>query len=359
MKIIRILSKFFIGLLLVVAVFLGTLTALEYRPDDIEQVKIDGEIDGLIRIDETTRLMAFNIGYAGLGAAEDFVMDGGEKGRPDSEADVLAYLTGIQALMTAQDIDIYLLQEVDRPSRRSYFINQEGILHEYLGSETYNSSFGINFKAYFVPFPVSFTDYIGSVESGVQTLSRYHVDAAFRHQFPGSFSWPNRVANLKRCMLVSYLPIENSDQSLILINVHMSAYDDGSMRAQEMAYLKEFIEAAYAEGHYVIVGGDFNQTFPGAEDIYPVKDDTFFAPSLIGPDFFSDDFTFYYDPTVPTSRLLNQPYDPEDENTQYYIIDGYLISHNIEVLDVYTLDDAFSHSDHNPVIVDIRLKDNE
>lgn len=359
MKIIRILSKVFILLLLATGLFLGTLTALEYRPDDLEEVDVKGNTNAMIQLNETIRLMAFNIGYAGLGADEDFVMDGGTKGRPDSKDDVLYYLSGIKDLLTSEPIDIYLLQEVDRPSRRSYGLDQEKVLHEYLGLDTFNYSFGINFKAHFVPFPVSFTDYIGAVESGVQSLSRYDVDEAYRHQFPGAFSWPGRVANLKRCMLVSYLPIDNSEQKLILINVHMSAYDDGSMREQEMAYLKSFIEAAYAEGHYVIVGGDFNQTFPGAEDIFPVKDDTFFAPSIIAEDFFSDDFTFYYDPTVPTSRLLNQPYDPQDKQTQYYIIDGYLLSNNIVVTDIYTIDDDFRYSDHNPVVIEISLIDSD
>ena len=33
-----------------------------------------------------------------------------------------------------------------------------------------------------------------------------------------------------------------------------------------------------------------------------------------------------YDPTIPHTGLLNQPYDVESEKTQYYVIDGFILS---------------------------------
>ena len=59
---------------------------------------------------------------------------------------------------------------------------------------------------------------------------------------------------------------------------------------------------------------------------------------------------------MPTCRLLNQPYDPSDvENTQYYVIDGYLISPNLNVERVETLDEGFAFSDHNPVLLTLTM----
>ena len=53
--------------------------------------------------------------------------------------------------------------------------------------------------------------------------------------------------------------------------------------------------------------------------------------------------------------LLGAPSrDPKD--FQYYIIDGFIVSSNIEVLDVFTDDAGFVSSDHNPVVIDVRLK---
>ncbi len=352
----RLFYRFILGLLLLVVAFLGFLTAVEYRPDDIESVPVLNEGSQTLMLDQAMTLMTFNIGYGGLGATEDFVMDGGEKGRPDDKSVVEGFLSGITELMLTYEADVYFMQEVDRPSRRSYYIDQVELLHETVGLEQYSMSFALNFKALFVPFPVSLTDHIGRVESGMQTLSVFEQKHAERYQFPGKFSWPVRVVNLKRAMLVNRIEIADSEQDLYLINVHLSAYDDGSMRALEMALLREFIQELYNAGHYVIVGGDFNQTFPDAEGVFPVVNTDHFEAAVIEEGYFGDNFSFTIDPTLPTSRLLNQPYEPDDPKTQYYIIDGFLISDNIELIDVYTIDAAFEHSDHNPVMLEVKLK---
>ena len=68
-------------------------------------------------------------------------------------------------------------------------------------------------------------------------------------------------------------------------------------------------------------------------------------------------FGYAYDLTVPSCRLLNQPFDPADaENTQYYVIDGFLVSPNVEAA-AQTLDEGFAFSDHNPVLLTVKLGD--
>jgi endonuclease/exonuclease/phosphatase family metal-dependent hydrolase len=234
-------------------------------------------------------------------------------------------------------------------------VNQTDVLLETLGS-SYSQQFAYNFKALFVPFPVSLTDHLGYVESGIATYSTYRVSSAERQQFPGSFSWPLRIANLKRSMMVSVLPIEGSSKSLIVVNLHMSAYDnDGSLRAQEMAFLKSFMEEQTALGNYVIIGGDFNQTFPEADGIYVVPDE-FYVAYPIEDSWLPNGYQYQVDINSPSCRLLNQPYNPSDSNTQYYIIDGFIISNNIMVeIAAETLDYDFLYSDHNPVILTIKL----
>jgi endonuclease/exonuclease/phosphatase family metal-dependent hydrolase len=308
--------------------------------------------------------MTFNIGYAGLGEDEDFVMDGGQKGRADSLSVVEDYFDGIKSLLDTYPSDFYLLQEVDQKARRSYNLNQVDGITESLG-DMYSSQYALNFKSIFVPFPLSLTDYIGPVESGIQTLTKYDVSDSERHQFPGAFSWPLRVANLKRAMMVSTFEINDSDKELIIVNLHMSAYDsDGSLRDQEMAYLKTFLEAQNELGNYVIVGGDFNQTFPDAADLYPVNSD-FYEAYTIENDFIPDGYRFEVDLSEPTCRLLNQPYDKDSDLTQYYLIDGFIVSDNIELVqvspeamyDVMTINHEFLYSDHNPVIMKFKLID--
>lgn len=352
-KIIKWFLKIVLLIVLMAGGFVGYLTLTEYKPKPIEEIQIEQNPTLKVTQNQTISLMTFNTGYAGLGEDEDFVMDGGKKGRPDSKSVVEAYLEGIEGLITTHEADIYLLQEVDLKARRSYEINQ--VDHYKALLPTYHSTYAYNFNAVFVPFPVSLTDYIGPVKSGIQTLAKYQIESSERHQFPGEFSWPLRVANLKRAMLVNTYSIEGSAKKLVVVNLHMSAYDgDGSLRAQEMNYLKTFMETQTSLGNYVIIGGDFNQTFPTAIDIYPPKPGLYQAYP-IEANFLPSGYIFGIDITDPTCRLLNQPYNPNSELTQYYIIDGFIVSDNITIDSVDVIQDDFKYSDHNPVYMTITL----
>ena len=171
------------------------------------------------------------------------------------------------------------------------------------------------------------------------------------------FSWPVSTANLKRCLLVSYLPIEGSDKQLVLVNLHLEAYDDGEGKIAQTKQLREFIQSEYEKGNYVIAGGDFNQVFPGSLDVYPNTHPENWEPGILAEDTAPDGWTLAYDMSVPSCRLLNQPYDASDtENTQHYVIDGLILSPNVQLKTVETVDAGFENSDHNPVLVTVVLE---
>ncbi len=362
MKFLKVLLMGILSLVIILGVLLGILTLKEYKPALVEDLRIENNQNQTVKRLQEMKVMTFNIGYAGLGENEDFVMDGGKQGIPENKEVVLDYFEGIKQIIEDYPSDFYLMQEVDIQSRRSYDINQLLGVSSDLG-QSYSSQFAYNYKAPFVPFPVSFTDYLGHVESGIATFTNYRVESSTRYQFPGSFSWPLRIANLKRAMMVSVFDVENSEQDLYIVNLHMSAYDSsGTLREQEMAFLKAFLEEQDQLGNYVIVGGDFNQTFPEAKTVYPTKEGLWEAYP-IEPEFLPSGYSFQIDMTSPSCRLLNQPYNPDDELTQYYIIDGYIVSNNIDVLPyddnsdgVKTLDYDFMYSDHNPVVLKFLLQ---
>lgn len=341
-----------LGLILfIVGGLLGYFTIVEYNPKPIIQETVYSH-SNLNYSNQPLKIMSFNIGYGALGKDEDFVMDGGKKGRADSKAVVEGYFQGIQDLLVAHESDIYLLQEVDFNSRRSYDINQVNLNAQLFSN--YDNVFSYNYKAKFVPFPFSFTDYFGRVNSGLQTLSKYPIIQSYRHQLPGAFSWPIRTVNLKRAIQPNYIHIEGQNKQLVVVNIHLSAYDDGSMRIKEMAYLKDFIENEYNKGNYVIVGGDFNQTFYEAKDTFPHQDGTW-EPLIMDADTLSENFMFAIDPLTPTCRSLHAPY--EDDDFPYYIIDGFIVSKNITVTNINTINHGFLYSDHNPVILEVILND--
>lgn len=365
-KALKILLIVVIVIISAALLFVLTLQVFEYRPKETTVLEIANpladESTYYVPISETITVLTFNIGYASLSETEDFVMDGGVKARMDDSESVQANLDGIKGIIEDADADIYLIQEVDVDSSRSYHINQYAQLSDLVQMPV---TLGYNYRCIFVPFPLNPSQMMGEVNSGIMTATDYYVESATRHQLPGEFSWPLRLANLKRCMVVSRLPIAGSDSELIVINVHLSAYDDGSMRLQEMAALQTLIQSEYDAGNYVIVGGDFNQTFPGSYTktndeysyLYELKDPTYWQAYGMDSTWFNEhSWQILADNTVPTCRLLHQPYDPINlENNQYYVIDGFIVSPNVQVLSVTTLSENFKYSDHNPVKAEFQL----
>lgn len=114
----------------------------------------------------------------------------------------------------------------------------------------------------------------------------------------------------------------------------------------------------YDKGNYVIAGGDFNQTFSGTDtSMYPLQSSDLCACGLLDESSFSDSFTFQMDNSAPTCRSLDRPFDSDDSTFQFYLIDGFIVSDNIEVETLRTLDKGFVNSDHNPVYMTFSLKD--
>ena len=64
---------------------------------------------------------------------------------------------------------------------------------------------------------------------------------------------------------------------------------------------------------------------------------------------------YAWDSAAPTCRLLNQPYSAGSSGTQFYVIDGFILSPNVEPVSVRTQDAEFAVTDHNPVVLEARL----
>ena len=293
-------------------------------------------------------ILSWNIGYAGLGKDSDFFMDGGKEVQAADGETVYSYLDGIADFLKDEDPDLLMLQEVDRNSKRTYGMDEAAILARG------ESAFAYNYSCPFVPYPMP---PIGRVNSGLLTSTDFAIADAQRLALPCPFDWPVRTANLKRCLLVSYLPIEGSDKQLVLVNLHLEAYDDGEGKLAQTKMLLDFVSAEYEKGNYVIAGGDFNQTFPGSMEKYPIVHDDYWVPGMLDGADLPEGWSYVYDVDSPTCRLLNRPYDVNDtENNQHYVLDGFIVSPNVEVESVENVDLQFRYSDHNPVKLVVNLK---
>lgn len=372
-RIARLFLTLILSILCIAVLYIGTMQVTEFRPETETSLELQNNLSDdemhYVGLNEIIKILTFNIGYASLSATEDFAMDGGTKGHMDNVESVEANLEGIDSILTSQAADIVLLQEVDEESHRSFNTLQYTRFQSLLGMP---NTLGINYRALFVPFPFTPSEMMGKVNSGIASFTNYYASEATRIQLPGEFSWPIRLANLKRCLVVTRLPIRNSEKELVVINLHLSAYDDGAMRLQEMAALQAILSEEYALGNYVVAGGDFNQTFPGAYTVtldadnqavydyqFELKDPTYWQAFGMDSTWF-DTTGFQFGVEIgfanPTCRLLHQAYDTENpDHNQYYYIDGFIVSPNVQILTVNVINDDFRYSDHNPVVMQFKL----
>ena len=337
-------------LLLLCGGFVGFLSVTEYRPEPAEQALLGGSPTEILEGD-TLRIMTFNMGYASLGTDASFVMDGGTGSGQADEETVNRNMEGIAGILQEAGADIYMLQDIDLASDRTFYRNQLAEFEVLLPG--YEWAYAPNFRCRFVPFP--FPDPFGDIDSGIATYSRFDMEDAQRISLPNPFPWPVSMANLKRCMLCARFPIADSERELVILNFHLEAYDSGEGKQAQTDAVLNLIRQEYEKGNYVIAGGDFNQIFPGVETV--VKPTSEWVPGNLDPlpeDF--DGWRYVYDDTIPSCRLLNQPYEPGDPLTQFYLIDGFIVSPNVEVREVQTLNEDFRFSDHNPVRMEVRLK---
>jgi len=362
-KILKGVGVLVVLVLLAVIAFVLWLTVTEYRPEAVEGVEVqtvnteyqDEAASGRsISVGDSLTVLSLNTGYAGLGKEADFFMDGGTGVNPTA-TDTEKNRRGIGGRLRTESADVYFLQEVDTDSSRTGGFNQSNSYWFWVNEcrpEHYSSAYALNYSCNFVPYPLP---PIGKVHSGIQTLSTFTIDKAERIALPCPFKWPVSAANLKRCLLVSYVPLEDTDKQLVLVNLHLEAYDDGEGKAAQTQMLMEFLTSEYEKGNYVIAGGDFNQTFPGALEAFPIKNADLWTPGVLEEEILPEGWQFAYDLTTPSCRLLNEPYNAASQNTQFYVIDGFILSPNVQLDSVETKDAAFGYTDHNPVKLEVTL----
>lgn len=354
-------------LYVIIVIIHGTVT--EYRPPHEEALDIvpPAQPKTALRPADTLNLTIWNIGYGGLGATTNFFYDdgrsllAGDKMVRAPEATAANHLKGITDYINKKNADIYLLQEVDINSKRSYHNNQYEAIQKVLPE--YASTFATNYKVERVPLPFAEPfNVMGKVHSGLATFSHILPTAATRLQLPGGYSWPNSIFHLDRCLEVTRFDVQDTTDAgreLVVINTHNSAYDQGGkLKLQEMAFLKAILIREYEAGNYVIVGGDWNQCPP------------YFSPNTFRPsmtpdeyyqinvpnNYMSADWLWAYAPTVPTNRKLADVYRGNEKTTFVTLIDFFLVSPNVEILRVKGVDMDFEYSDHQPVELRMVLK---
>lgn len=351
-RILRAVGILLLCIVVLLAGLVGFLSLTEYRPQARESIAVTGNAADSPSKGETFTVAAWNIGYGALGDNADFFMDGGSMVKTADKTRIEQNISGILDAIESMQPDVLFLQEVDTSSMRSEMVDEYVRIWKQL--DEYDASFANNFKVAFLPYPFP---PIGKVDSGVATFSSFIVSSSERIQLPVPFSWPMRMANLKRCLLVSRVPISGSDRELVLFNLHLEAYDDGEGKRAQTKMLADLLADEAAKGNYVIAGGDFNQIFSTADgSAFPVQEGNW-AASEIDVTQFDGSWQFLMDESVPSCRSLYKPYADADKTSfQYYVIDGFIVSGNLTVDAFAAQDFGFVCSDHNPLLLRVTMQ---
>jgi endonuclease/exonuclease/phosphatase family metal-dependent hydrolase len=353
----RILKVFFALVIAALTLFIGLIVyavVSDYKPADKILIE-NNDNPSVIKDSSVISLLTWNIGYAGLDKDMDFFKDGGTKViTPKNRC--LENIAGISDFIKKNDsIDFILIQEIDRKSKRSYRIDEyekiAGLLKDH------HPFFAKNYDVFFVPVPPS--QPMGKVVSGIATFSKYIPENSTRYSLPGDFGFPTQLFYLDRCFMVNRYKVENGKE-LVLINTHNEAFDEnGEIRKAQMEKLKEYVINEYKSGNYVIIGGDWNQyppdlkpEFPGNKAFTGVVGN--FNLRGIEADYMPAEWKWLFDQTTPSVRTLMAAYDPA--TTPVSICDIFLVSPNVEALKVKGCHLGFAWSDHNPVLVQLKLK---
>jgi endonuclease/exonuclease/phosphatase family metal-dependent hydrolase len=354
-RILKIILRTLLCIVLaIILLFAGIIvynSVTDNRPAFKEKLTINGKGYFQTSKDSMLTIFCWNMGYCGLGKEMDFFYDGGKNVRPSKE-NFQKYLNGALNFLARYDtVDIMLLQEVDTSAKRSYYTNQTKLIDQFLPH--YYKVFAKNYDVRFVPFPV--LSPMGSVISGIMTLSKIKPLEAFRYPYHSNYDWPKKIFMLDRCLIYTKFKMPGG-KDLILLNTHNSAFDDAAgLREIEGFVLKAIMLDEYERGNYVVAGGDWNRNPPGFDmkNISPMEARTVAVPAL-DKNFLPDDWKWVYDPATPTNRNVDAPY--VKGKTKTTIIDYFAVSPNLDVVDYKTISTNFAFSDHQPVFLRLKIK---
>ena len=104
----------------------------------------------------------------------------------------------------------------------------------------------------------------------------------------------------------------------------------------------------------MVAGGDWNLRLATTDFPYTTEEKKKAWVRDLPADLIPDGWHWAVDSDTPTNRTLDQPYRPGVNYRS--VIDGFLVSPNVEVVGVETRDLDFANSDHNPVLTTLRRR---
>ncbi|MFQ4134979.1 endonuclease/exonuclease/phosphatase family protein [Nodosilinea sp. PGN35] len=244
--------------------------------------------------------------------------------------------TAVKALGELEP-DILALQEIDFDAYRSFNLNQQ-----YAVAAALEMAFGaiaVNWDKRYVPFPYwPPVAHYRQVISGQAVLSRYPIRRNERLVLERVPTNPFYYNALYLDRVAQVTEIDVSGQPLIVINVHLEAFD-APTRSRQTQVVRELAEG-YAEDHPVLLLGDFNSSLNRDEGDEPRSIDLLLDSPVLASAL----------PTAPLSFTF-----PSDQ-PQYVLDYIFYTPATLEVVAAAVVAEAAQASDHLPIQAQVRLR---
>ncbi len=314
----------------------------------------EGQADASFETGVEYTVISYNVGFGAYESDFGFFMDGGDRAWAWSKERLDANMKKIANLLVEQNADLYLIQEIDINSTRSYHLDERSYLTDAL--KNMSRTFAQNYDSPFLFYPL--TQPHGKSRSGLMTFSKAPIMSAERVELPIENNL-TKYLDLDRCYSRNRIPLKNG-RELIVYNMHLSAYtSDGTIAMEQLKILLSDMQKEYEKGNYCIAGGDFNKDVLGDSSKYfgkpdidytwaqPIPDEMFrgINISLVAP--------INAEKPVASARNADGPYH---EGQYKLTLDGFMVTDNVEVIDADVINTVFAYSDHNPVKLQFVLK---
>lgn len=311
-------------------------------------VAVWNEASAPIYSGEPLRVVVWNIQY-GAGIRQHFFYDGGVAVSAPVE-EVLATTEAIGESIAKLQPDIVMLQEVDRRSRRTGYVDEYKVLAEILARHGLSCGSTASYWRMIVPHPKH--EYLGRIGMHLATFSRYQIKKSTRWQLPLlRESRLRRLFNLRRAVHDCELKVQGC-KPLSVINTHLSAFSrgDGTLERQVDVVCDGVLPLKKDESW--LLAGDFNC-------ISPFEDPTLLEQEA---DLYPKDKTDvqrlydHYNPAFATDDLRRPTYKPYHAPSPDRTIDHAFASDDCtyDAVDVPATGSGFL-SDHQPLCLDVRF----
>ncbi|NNC69267.1 MAG: endonuclease/exonuclease/phosphatase [Flavobacteriaceae bacterium] len=323
-RLVRITPFFLLILIVLSAVFFMWASSPQLLEKDYNKLISNSNEKNILR-DSVHSIVTYNIGYLS-GMTNNKAVE-----KPKSLFET--NLKNVKHLFSLLQPDIIALQEIDYGASRSYKINQQNELatlgYHYIAQ-------AINWDEHYVPFPYwPPSVHFGEMLSGQSILSKFPLVDHKRivlervpdNPFYRDALYLDRLAQVVKATI--------NDKELILINIHLEAFDKDTRIRQFHDVLHIFNQ--YATDYPTILLGDFNSN---ARDRDAIIQELLTNNNVGNAAFNKDSIENTFNTTNPFKRID-------------YI---FYTNETIEYIDGTVLNDFGTASDHLPVYMKFKFK---